>query len=82
MKRPARATSETLQKFATQANAKILAEVRALAANEGRQLQALVDEALRDLVEKRKRGTPRSSVLTAFGESLNEYDALYQQLSK
>lgn len=83
MKRQAaRPIVPSLQKFATQANARVLADVRAIAAKEGKQLQAIVDEALRDLVEKRKRGAPRSAVLTAFGESLSEYDALYEQLAK
>ena len=42
------------EKFATRVNREILQEVRALAAREGRQMQALVDEALGDLIEKRK----------------------------
>src|SRR6266513_3042773 len=38
--------SQTREKFATQVNSKILRDVRALADEEGRQLQALVDAAL------------------------------------
>ena len=71
-----------LAKFATQADPKVLDEVRAIAQKEGKQLQAVIDEALRDFVEKRKRGKPRPEVLTAFGESLAEYDALYRELAK
>jgi len=70
------------QKFATQADPKVLDEVRAIAAQEGKQLQAVIDEALRDFVEKRKRGKPRPEVLTAFGESLAEYEALYKELAR
>src|SRR6266853_624725 len=44
--------SQTREKFATQVNSKILRDVRALADEEGRQLQAVVDEALADLIEK------------------------------
>jgi len=71
-----------LTKFATQADPKVLDEVRRIAQKEGKQLQAVIDEALRDFVEKRKRGKPRAEVLTAFGESLAEYDALYRELAK
>lgn len=71
-----------LAKFATQADPKILDEVRRIAQKEGKQLQAVIDEALRDFVEKRKRGKPRPEVLTAFGESIAEYDALYRELAK
>ncbi len=70
------------QKFATQADPKVLDEVREIAAQEGKQLQAVIDEALRDFIDKRKRGRPRPEVLTAFGESLAEYDALYKELAK
>jgi hypothetical protein len=71
-----------LSKFATQADPKVLAEVRAIAAKEGKQLQNVIDEALRDFIEKRKRGKPRPEVLTAFGESIAEFDALYRELAK
>jgi hypothetical protein len=71
-----------LSKFATQVDPKVLEEVRSIAAREGKQLQGVIDEALRDFVEKRKRGKPRPEVLTAFGESLAEFDALYRELAK
>ena len=71
-----------LQKFATQVDEVALAQLRALAKQDGRQLQTLVDEALRDYIDKRKHGTPRPAVMTAFGESLAEFDTLYAQLAK
>jgi hypothetical protein len=71
-----------LQKFATQADPDVLEEVRAIAVKEGRQFQSIIDEALRDFIEKRKRGVPRPDVLTALGESLAEYEVLYKELAK
>jgi hypothetical protein len=71
-----------LKKFATQADREVLDEVRKIAAREGKQLQGVIDEALRDFIEKRKRGKPRPEVLTALGESLAEYEALYRALAK
>ena len=71
-----------LRKFATQADPKVLEEVRAIAAREGRQLQSVIAEALRDFVERKKRGTARAELLTAFGESLAEYGELYRKLAK
>ncbi len=50
----------TLEKFATQVKPETLATLRSLAKIEGRQLQALVEEALSDLIEKRKGGRPRA----------------------
>jgi hypothetical protein len=70
------------EKFATQVNSKILTSVRALAEKEGRQIQALVDEALADLIEKRKRGTPRSHVMEAYLASHERYAELYKKLAE
>jgi hypothetical protein len=50
--------AQARQKFATQVNADILSAVRAIAEQEGRQLQVLVEEALSDLIEKRRHGKP------------------------
>ena len=70
------------EKFATQVNADILSAVRALAQAEGRQLQALVDEALADLVEKRKQARPRAHVMGAYLASHDKYAPLYKKLAE
>ena len=59
-----------------------MAELRVLAEREGSQVHDVVDEALRDLIAKRKGGMPRDEVLVAFGESLVEYEDLYRELTK
>ena len=51
------------EKFATQVDTTILTAVRALAQDEGRQIQALVDEAFADLVEKHRKARPRTRSL-------------------
>lgn len=70
------------EKFATQANAEILAEVRGLAEAEGRQFQSLMDEALGDLIEKRRQSRPRAHVMAAYGRSHERYDELYKKLAR
>ena len=74
--------SSTREKFATQVNSEILTAVRTLAEKEGRQLQALVDEALADLIEKRKKATPRAHVMGAYLASHEKYAPLYKKLAK
>lgn len=69
------------EKFATQVNSEILAKVRSLAAEEGRQLQALMDEALADLIEKRSAGRPRRHVMEAYLSSHQRYASLYKKLA-
>lgn len=72
--------STSRQKFATQVNTETLAQVREIAAREGRQIQALVDEALADLVEKRRQGRARPHVVAAYLRSRKKYDELYRTL--
>ena len=74
--------SGSREKFATQVDAEILEAVRSLARQEGRQLQALVDEALADLLEKRKEGRPRAQVMAAYQASHGRYASLYKKLAE
>jgi len=70
------------EKFATQINSEILVAVRQLAEREGRQIQALMDEALADLLEKRKRANPRAHVMAAYAASHAEYAPVYKKLAE
>jgi hypothetical protein len=73
---------EVREKFATQVDADVLAQVRELAKNEGRQIQALVDEALMDLIEKHKKTRPRSHVMATYQASHGRFADLYEKLAK
>jgi hypothetical protein len=70
------------KKFATQVDPEILAHIRELARNEGRQVQALVEEALADLVEKRRRGKPRAEVMAVYQGSHAKFGSLYKKLAE
>ncbi|MGH9473814.1 MAG: hypothetical protein ACRD1M_13865 [Terriglobales bacterium] len=59
-----------------------MTEVRRLTRSDGRQIQALVDEALADLIEKRKQGRPRRHVLEAYLGSHERFAALYRKLAE
>jgi hypothetical protein len=74
--------SQPREKFATQVNAEILSAVRTLADTEGRQLQVLVEEALADLLEKRKKAKPRAHVMGAYLASHEKYGPLYKKLAE
>jgi hypothetical protein len=76
------AMSANREKFATQVNTEIISAVRSLAEKEGRQLQVLVEEALADLLEKRRKGTPRGHVMGAYLASHDKYAALYKKLAE
>jgi hypothetical protein len=74
--------SQPREKFATQVNSEILSAVRTLADREGRQLQVLVEEAFADLLEKRKKATPRAHVMGAYLASHEKYGPLYKKLAE
>ena len=74
--------TQSREKFATQVNSEILLGLRELAEKEGRQLQALVDEALADLIEKHKNAKPRTHVMGAYLASHEKYGPLYKKLAE
>lgn len=74
--------SQIRVKFATQVNPEILVAIRTIAESEGRQLQALVEEALADLIEKRKASRPRPHVMEAYLGSHDKFAELYKKLAR
>ncbi|HEX6001979.1 MAG TPA: hypothetical protein VFZ16_21670 [Hyphomicrobiaceae bacterium] len=70
------------QKFATQVDAELIEAVRSIAREEGRQVQALIDEALVDLVEKRRLGKPRKHVMAAYQGTHARFGKLYRKLAE
>lgn len=70
------------EKFATQVDRDVLAAIRQIAKDEGRQLQAVVEEALKAHIEQRGKAEPRSHVMTAYRSSLERYGPLYEKLAK
>ena len=72
----------TRVKFATQADPALLAEVRAIAAEEGRQFQVAVEEALKDWVAKMRADQPRSEVVAHLKASIEKNRELYRRLAQ
>ena len=74
--------SAAREKFATQVDSALLASVRDLARAEGRQIQAVVEDALRAHVEARTGRQGREHVIAAYLESTERYSGLYQKLAQ
>jgi hypothetical protein len=79
---PMNTLAPSREKFATQVNAELLADLRSLAHAEGRQLQVLVEEALYDLLEKRRQTRPRDHVMQAYQASHEKFAPLYKKLAE
>ena len=60
----------------------MLAALRELAATQGRQFQAVLDDAMRDYLERQSKSRPRQHVMATFASSLEEFDSLYRDLAK
>lgn len=70
------------EKFSSQAAPEVLAALRRIAESQGRQFQAVLDEALRDYIDRHQKDRPRRHVMAAFAESMKEFDELYRELAK
>ena len=70
------------EKFSSQASPDVLAALRDLAAVQGRQIQSVLDDAMRDYLERQTKTRPRQHVMASFASSLEEFDSLYRDLAK
>ena len=73
--------SQTREKFATQIESTLLADLRLLAKAEGCQIQTLVEEAVRALLEERRQRKARPHVLDAYQKSHARFGPLYKKLA-
>lgn len=69
-------------KFSSQAAPDVLAALRQIADSQGRQFQAVLDEALRDYIDRQQKERPRQHVMASFAASLDEFENLYRELAK
>lgn len=70
------------EKFSLQAAPEVLAALRQIAAEQGRQFQAVPDEALRDYIDRQQKERPRRHVMACMSSSLDDFDSLYRELAK
>jgi predicted transcriptional regulator len=75
-------TTATREKFSSQAAPEVLQALRSIAENQGRQFQSVLDDALRDYIDRQQKERPRRHVMAAFASSLDEFNDLYHDLAK
>ncbi len=68
--------------FAAQLAPDLLEALQHVSAREGRNIQAILDEALRAYLKERQATKPREHVLDALQASIKEYGSLYEALAK
>lgn len=72
----------TRQKFATQADPKVLKDLKAIAAAEGRQFQTVVEEAFAEYIARKQGNRPRPDVMAHFKATVARNVELYRKLAK
>lgn len=70
------------EKFSSQAAPDVLAGRRQIAESQGRQFQVVLDDALRDYIDRQQKIRPRRHVMAPFASSLDEFDSRYRELAK
>ena len=75
-------TTTLREKFSSQASPEVLAALRQIAESQGRQFQAVLNEAMRDYIDRQQKERPRRHVMATFASSLAEFDSLYRELAK
>ena len=75
-------TSAVREKFYSQASPDVLAALQAIAESQGRELQSVLDNALRDYIDRQQKDGPRRHVMASFAPSQHEFDELYRELAR
>lgn len=76
--------SAAREKFATQVDSVLLESIRNLAKTEGRQIQAVVEDALREHLAAKSsgQGRGREHVMAAYLKSTERFSGLYKKLAQ
>lgn len=72
----------TRKKFASQADAALLEQLREVAREEGRHFQAVLEDAMRLYLEQRDAQSPRARVMAHFRASVERNRRLGELLAK
>lgn len=72
----------TRQKYASQADPELLTAMKQVAKEEGRQFQAIMEDAMRDYLERRNNASPRAHVMAHLRTSIEKNRRLGELLAK
>ena len=70
------------QKFTTQVDVALLTEIRRIAQEEGRPIQAVVEEAFAAFIEQRQQEQPRVHIMAHYQSSHERFASLYERLAQ
>ena len=73
---------KTRKILTVQVDGVLLADLRRLAEQERRPIEALVEEAIAALIDRRRQGTARPHAMSAYRKSHTSYAPLYKKLAE
>lgn len=73
---------EAREKFATQMDAALLADLRDLARTEGRQIQVLLEEAVAGLLAGRQGASRANRVARLHEDAIARYESVFEKLAE
>ena len=73
---------KTREKLTVQVDGVLFSDLRRLAEQERRPIEALVEEAIAALIEQRRQGTVRPHVMSAYRKSHAPFAPLYKKLAE
>jgi len=76
-----RRSSTAREKFSSQVAPEVSAALFQIAKSQGRKFQAVLDEAMRDDIDRQQKERPRRYVMPALASSVEEFDELYRELA-
>lgn len=78
----AKSKTPVRKKFATQMDERLLEDIRAYAKKEGRQLQAVLEDAVREYLSEKQGYVMDPRVKAAHDHVLKKYDKVFEALAK
>ena len=71
-----------MEKFATQLERDVMIALKEYASREGKQVQSVVNMALREFLESQGKPKGRKHVIDAYLKSTQQFDDLYKELTE
>lgn len=72
----------TREKFSSQAAPEVLAALGKIVESEECSIQAVLDDTLREYIERKEKGQPRRQAMDTLAQTLSEFDQFYRELAK
>ena len=75
-------TKRVREMFSFEASPEVLAALRQIAESQGRQFQAVLEDALCEYTDRQQKERPRRHMMASFASSPEAFHSIYRELAK